>query len=533
MLRYLRITFAAIFFALVLLLFLDFTGVLYPLFSWVTKMQLVPAVLSLNVIILAILLVLTLLFGRVYCSIICPMGIFQDIVSNLRGRVKKNRFTYSKEKKVLRLVVLAVFIIALILGVSAIYTLIEPYSAFGRIATNLLAPVYQWGNNLLASWSESAGNYDFYRTDILLKSGLSLSLAIVTMLVIGYLAYRSGRTYCNTFCPVGTFLGYISKFSLLKVRINESKCISCGLCTKNCKASCIDFKNKQIDYSRCVACMDCIGKCKKGALSFGLKPKADPKPDPADGDDKPQADATRKVVASLLAVAASSAVAKAQYAITTTEDIAEGGLADILDRKAPPRSACPVPPGSESFKHLTQHCTACQLCITKCPNNVLKPSMSLDHFLQPVMDFTDGYCRPECNICSQVCPNGAIKPIDAAEKTGIHVGQAIWIRENCLPIKDGVPCGNCERQCPNDAITMTYLNDEEKRKDQEYQERLRNLPPAGQWGPAPSIQAPAILKIPVVNTEKCIGCGACENLCPSRPNGAIYVDGLQVHRTGK
>ena len=116
------------------------------------------------------------------------------------------------------------------------------------------------------------------------------------------------------------------------------------------------------------------------------------------------------------------------------------------------------------------------------------------------MQYERGYCRPECTRCSQLCPTGAIRPITREEKTAQQIGHAVWIRKNCVVVTDGVACGNCARHCPTGAIEMVPLEDDD--------ERL----------------------IPVVNESKCIGCGACENLCPSRPYSAIYVEGYEVHR---
>lgn len=261
MLRTIRLTTAFICFTLVTLLFLDFTGTLHTWFGWLAKIQFLPAVLALNLGVVLLLIALTWIFGRVYCSVICPLGIFQDVVSWLAGKRKKNRFRYSPALSWLRYGVMVIFILAMISGLGAWAALIAPYSAYGRIASNLFVPLWQWGNNFLAYLAERAGSYAFYETEVWLRSLPTFIIATVTFIILIILAWRNGRTYCNTICPVGTFLGLISRFSVFKPVIDTSKCNGCGLCARNCKAACINAKVHEIDYSRCVDCMDCIDKC--------------------------------------------------------------------------------------------------------------------------------------------------------------------------------------------------------------------------------------------------------------------------------
>ena len=359
------------------------------------------------------------------------------------------------------------------------------------MASTFLAPIYQWGNNLLAAWAESVDSYAFYSVDVWLKGGITFVVALITWVTLFVLAFRNGRTYCNTICPVGTVLGFLSRFSYLKPVIDTSKCNGCGLCAKNCKASCIDSKSHAIDYSRCVVCLDCIDKCRKGAIKYVPRSKALQATPSEVSTDK-----GRRAFLATTAIMAGASVAKAQKLKM------DGGFATIEDKQIPKRETPITPPGSLSAKNLAQHCTACQLCISACPNQVLRPSSDLSTFMQPETSYERGYCRPECTKCSEVCPTGAIKPITKEEKTAIQVGHAVWIAKNCIVNTDGQKCGNCARHCPTGAIQMVPKDAND----------------------------PKSLQIPVVNTERCIGCGACENLCPSRPFSAIYVEGHEVHR---
>lgn len=510
MLRKIRLTLAILFFTLVTLLFLDFTGTAHAWFGWMAKIQFLPAVLALNVGIVVLLIVLTLAFGRIYCSVICPLGVFQDLVAWLGKKRKKNRYRYSKPMNGLRYGVLGLFVVAIAAGIGSLVALLAPYSSYGRMASNLLQPLWQWGNNGLAYLAERADSYAFYSVDVWLKSLSTFMIASSTFVVLAILAWRNGRTYCNTICPVGTVLGFLAKYSWLKPVIDTSKCVNCGLCARNCKSACIHMKEHKIDYSRCVACMDCIGKCHKGAISYthpsGKKnatvQSATLTPQ-RDTIVTPQEDATDKGIDNVRRSFLTATAVLATTSVLAQEKKVDGGLAKIEDKQIPDRTTPLTPPGSLSARNLAQHCTACQLCISACPNGVLRPSTDLMKLMQPEMSYERGYCRPECTKCSEVCPAGAIRPITVADKSAVQIGHATWVKKNCIPLTDGVDCGNCARHCPVGAIEMV-LSDPDKSDSP---------------------------KIPVVNVERCIGCGACENLCPARPFSAIYVEGHEVHRT--
>ncbi|MDE5608452.1 MAG: 4Fe-4S binding protein [Muribaculaceae bacterium] len=488
MLKIIRRVLAAIFLLGITLLFLDFTGASYAWFSWMARLQFFPAVLSGSLVVVAAIILLTLLFGRLYCSIICPLGVWQDGIALIGKKVRRNRYRWSPAKTCLRWASLGLFILAFILGISLVVCILAPYSSYGRMVASILTPAVRYVNNLIASATDSSL---VYHRDVWFKTGAVFFISLGSLILIGTLAWRNGRTWCNTVCPVGTVLGFLSRFSLLKISIDTDKCVNCGLCARNCKAGCIDFKNHAIDYSRCVACMDCIGKCSTHAISYGTV-----RPVKARKAESGSTDAGRRSFMTATAVIATATALEAKKKV-------DGGLAVIEDKKIPARSCGIVPPGAESIKNVSRHCTACQLCITACPNQVLRPSASVDSLMQPRSSFERGYCRPECTRCSHVCPTGAIRPITPAEKTTISVGHAVWIRDNCIPVTEGHNCTACERHCPTEAITRVPLDPSD----------------------------PQSVLVPVVDPSRCIGCGACEYYCPARPLAAMYIEGNSRHIT--
>jgi len=493
MLRKIRITLAAVMFIGITLLFLDFTGTMHQWVSWMPKIQFLEAVLALNVVVIAVLILLTLIFGRMYCSVICPLGVMQDIIAWFGKKARKNRYSFSKEVKWLRYPMLLLFIIALVAGVGVVFQLLAPYSAFGRIATNLLQPLYIGGNNMLATIAEASDSYLFYHHEVWMRSLVSLIIAAATFGILFLLAWRNGRTWCNTICPVGTALAVFAKFSWMKIRFDEQKCRNCSMCSKNCKAACIDYKNHTVDYTRCVVCGDCIESCKFGALKYA---RATQQQEKQQTKQREETDTGRRSFLIGATLASTAVMAQEKKKV-------DGGLAAIAERVIPERQTPLTPPGSLSAQHIAQHCTGCQLCISECPNDVLRPSTNLMTLMQPTMSYERGYCRPECTRCSEVCPAGAIQPITPIEKSAIQIGHAVWIKQNCVAINDGVPCGNCARHCPTGAIEMIPLDPDD--------------------GDSPLV--------PAINEAHCIGCGACENLCPGK-NGqtAIMVEGHEVHK---
>ncbi|KAA6351823.1 4Fe-4S dicluster domain-containing protein [termite gut metagenome] len=491
MLKKLRVTISAIFFGLITFYFLDFAGILPDNFYWLADIQFVSAFLSHSLIVLIVLLALTLLLGRIYCSVICPMGIFQDVVAWFSKHIgkKKRKYSYSPAKKTLRRIILGVIVLTLLLGFSPVLGLLDPYSIYGRMIVNVFRPGYMAVNNLLATVFSHFNNYTFYQTDIFIHSIFSFLLGIAMFLLVGYLAWKHGRTWCNTICPVGTLLGFLSKYSLFKVRIDTDKCNNCGLCAMKCKAACINSKENTIDHSRCINCYNCLSTCKKNAFSYSLPVKKSKAVTEQSIDNYSK---RQFLLTGLLTV---SVIPKA---------VARKSAKLLGNQKAYKIKHPILPPGAISVKHFQRHCTSCHLCVSKCPSKILKPAFmeyGLGGIMQPTVNFEKGFCNYDCTVCGSVCPNGAIHQLTVEEKHLTQTGHVVFIKENCVVITDGTSCGACSEHCPTQAVTMIPYQDG--------------------------------LTIPQVNTEICVGCGGCEFICPVRPYRAIHIEGNPVQLQAK
>jgi len=498
-LKKIRVIVALVFFLLMIFMLLDFRKLLPELFyDSVTYLQFIPSllkfisVLSLSFIGFIIILVLTIFFGRVYCSVLCPLGILQDLILWLRKKVKKKfRYKFSKPVDYLRYPFLALPVIGYLAGTVFFIGLLDPFSNFGRIISDLLQPVYIGLNNA-GSWILTKMNiFILYPEEISFARLVTYIFPVFILILIVWMSLRQGRLYCNTICPVGTLLGLLSRISIFRIRFIESKCTQCGKCAFACKATCISIKNLSVDFSRCVGCYNCISVCPEDAIKYrapkqrkGISPSTDPD--------------RRKVVSAigllLLAILGSRKSLKAQ-------DVPHNKKPTEIE---PEKHFAVTPPGSLGIKHFTSTCTACHLCISACPTKVLQPSFlefGITGLMQPHMDYVTNYCNFDCIICSEVCPAGAILSLSAEAKKTVQIGQVSLILENYVVYTDHTACGSCSEHCPTQAVRM--------------------VPFIGE------------LTIPEINPELCVGCGACEHACPTRPFRAIYVDGHYEHQVAR
>jgi len=494
-LRKIRIAVSIFFLLFTSILFLDIANFLPPdLFGYVTLFQFIPSAIKFAVLFIPssigfiIILILTLFFGRVYCSSICPLGTVQDIASHIANKKKrKKKFLYSKEYFWLRYIILVVTILSLFSGQLLLIILLDPYSNFGRILAQLFNPFINILNNFFAFTLEKLNIYSLYPIEI--KSGYFIAalFPFLFLAFILFLSYKRGRLYCNTVCPLGTLLGIISKFTIFKLKIDKTTCEGCGVCSKVCKSECIELKSKKIDFSRCVACYNCLDVCPSDAINYQFISSEIVK----QSSDKSRRDFLSRTSLFIIGL--------------TTNALSQIKIIPQKESKvAVKKNSVSSPPGSKSIDHFTSNCTACQLCITACPTRVLQPSFTeygIFNIFQPFMDYKTNYCNYDCTACSQVCPTAAILPLTAEHKKNIQIGKAKFIEDNCIVKTENTACGACSEHCPTKAVLM--------------------------------IDYKGNLKIPEITNKYCVGCGACEFACPTKPYKAIYVDGNLEHQTAE
>ena len=440
--------------------------------------QFVPALLRVvhgcwpALAVLAVLLVLTLLFGRVYCSWVCPLGILQDLVVHLRPSAKLGR--YMPNHWVVRLVFGTLAFGALACGSVAVLAWLDPYTIVARAATAFLDPVAE----MIAGQPDDLSRYAPW---LWMLAAASLLLPLV-------MAFFRGRLYCNTICPVGALLGLLSRFALRTPKLRMDSCAHCGSCTRACKSNCIDIRNGRIDATRCVACYDCLSVCRTGSLSLKAQRPATPHPvraAAAGQGENPTISRRAFLGIGAFGAATLTLPTRAQEPWETAQEEAEA------DNPAAPGSntaAAAIPPGGRNVELFLSRCTGCGLCIANCPTHVLRPAY-LAHgaggFMKPYMNLAAHACEDSCNICSNICPEGALVPLPLEEKQRTQIALASFNQANCNVWNNGEPCGKCAQACPTGAMqTDTLL-------------------------------------IPFISAEKCRGCRRCVKVCP---HGAIRME---------
>ncbi len=483
-----RTIFSILVFCFFIIIFFVSNDIIAKAGNFATQIQFVPALLriiaggmSLISIFFILTIVLTFMFGRVYCSFLCPLGIMQDGLIFL-GKIFRKKHKFIRPFNWIKFTVLFVTAVSLFSGSLIIINLTDPYSVFGRITTDIAKPVVlSAGNFIIWIMNELKIypniNFSLHNPEIFtVLTGLAFLLTIVVF------SLARGRLYCNTICPAGTILGLVSKFSVFKISIDDTVCSSCGICEKKCKAGCIDAKNKTVDFSRCVACYNCLDACPKDSLKYRFSPAGKT----VNGNSRREfLKESGGIVAGILAV---SGLPLRSFA---RQKLQNGSM---------PGPGVVAPPGAVSFENLTDLCTGCHLCVSTCPTKVIKPAFleyGLSGMMQPRMDYTKAFCDYECTRCTKVCPTGALKPLKLEDKKQTQIGRVELTFARCVVFTEKNDCGACAEHCPTGAVYMIT-----------YEGNLRR---------------------PVTAVNQCIGCGACQHICPVVPEKAIVVKGNPAH----
>ena len=362
----LRLAGAALFFTAVCLTFAGF-----PAYSPAVKAQFFPAVDRKAWEIVAVIIVLTILFGRFYCSVICPFGILQDIISFLTRR--KSHPDANRTKT--RYFIAALSFAAFIGGGICLIALLDPYSNFGRIASFMKNPSYVTGGIISA--------------------------------IILVLAVWKKRVFCTSVCPVGTLLGILAKFSFFKLRLSD-KCVKCRKCVSVCPCGCVEPNEHALDNERCVKCLKCVAACPVKAIGFEKTASAPPQ----------KTDLSKRQFLTGSLTTAAAVGTGVIFALRTRPD-------DLPEEKRP---VCP--PGATTWQEFSAKCTNCQLCVAGCSGRVLRPKSK--RYQTVHLEYGENYCLYGCHKCSSVCPTGALKPLTLTEKQNRRIGLAEFSTDKCV-----------------------------------------------------------------------------------------------------
>ena len=442
-----------------------------------------------------IMIVITLILGRVFCGWVCPLGTLNNIVGSLRKkRLERTPKAWYRVK----------YYILVFILVSSVFTLqlvgiMDPLSLLIRSFSVSVYPLFNYGVRAFFDTVyhlDTKGVVDIseFIYSFLKKSVLSFQqplynqaafIGALFFLVLG-LNLMEKRFWCKYLCPLGAFLGILSRFSLLKRSVSEG-CTSCGACATVCQGNASPDRKDEWRDTECLYCWNCDDICPQDAVSFGFAQKKR-----AAAMDLGR----RRVVTSVL----SGVIA---VPLMRSIPLSKSGFSH-------PRLI--RPPGALEEREFLKRCVKCGECMKVCITNGLQPTLfeaGLEGVWSPVLIPRIGYCEFRCTLCGQVCPTGAIKRLELKEKMKVKLGLAMIDKGRCLPYAHATPCIVCEEVCPTPKKAIWF--EEAKAKDREGKEH--------------------VVKQPRVDLELCIGCGICEAKCPVLGQPAIYVTSVGESRS--
>jgi MauM/NapG family ferredoxin protein len=443
----------------------------------------------------AVTIIVTLVLGRVACGWVCPMGSIQQFFSSLFKKTKLlNPKKAGSPNTVWKYYILVLILSGSLLSLN-LTGLLDPLSLLYRsFAVSILPALSHVFSNVISLFYQ-AGLYGAGDSLVQFFETVDVNAVFVQSFFLGVLFFgilllnaSRERFWCRTLCPLGAFLGILARWNILKLKIDQDKCIKCNLCTIHCQTGATPYPEEEWKSAECIYCFTCGAICPTSAIDFhiGFKPE------------------------------------RIQAINLSRRKVLLGSFLGILAipffRVGPSRTRASEklirPPGALPEEKFLQKCVKCGECMKVCPTNGLQPAKTEagpEGIWTPVLIPKIGYCEYYCSLCSQVCPTGAIRELRVPEKTQVKIGSS-WINKNrCIPWKFGDPCIVCEEHCPVSpkAIKMVIVD---------------VLQPDG------TIKSP---KAPVIDTDQCIGCGICENKCPVVDEPAIYVTSIGESRSEK
>ena len=493
-------------------------------------------------------IILTIIFGRFFCSWICPFGSLHHFVGFLGNRKKtaaqKIQLNKYRKAQCIKYLILIFFLFMAAfpsIGATLQTGLLDPIPLITRSFNLVLLPIADRPANLVSATAR------FYE-------GAWLILTIFLTAVL--LNLTIPRFYCRFICPLGALFGILGRFAIWRIGKNQSECTDCKLCERSCEGGCEPSGNIRI--SECVLCFNCRRDCKDEVITYQTKP-------------------------SLAGEITNPDISRRGFVLSLT-----GGIIAVpavrLSNKLGSNWYHKVirPPGALSEEEFLKRCIKCGQCMRVCPTNVIQPGGiqgGLENLWTPVLNNRIGSsgCQLNCVACGQVCPTSAIRPITLAEKLGtdefadvgpIKLGTAFVDQNRCLPWAMDKPCIVCEENCPlspkaiyteecfntirDGILTVKKATDntveveeallpdkfatgdyycavegDERSKIAANTQNTIIISPNEQFEKIPAagskIEVQVRLQRPFVDIEKCIGCGVCEHECPVSGRKAIRV----------
>jgi polyferredoxin len=470
-------------------LFLDFD----PLILVSTLLSAHAAAIAFTLSIITI--VFTVIFGRVFCGWLCPLGTLNNIVGSIRKKaaVHRGRNWYRVKYYILTAMIASSVFTLQLVGI------MDPLSLLIRSLSISVYPLFNYGvratfnslynTELTGITAVSEPIFTFLKNTVLTFDqsfyNQNLLIGSIFFIVMG-LNLIEKRFWCKYLCPLGALLGLLSRFSFLKRSVSEG-CTECGTCGTVCQGNAAPDQKTQWKDTECLYCWNCDDVCPENAVSFGFRSR--------------KAAAAMDLGRRRIITSALSGIAAVPLLRVTPIAKANATNPDLIR-----------PPGSLEEREFLRRCVKCGECMKVCITNGLQPTLleaGAEGIWSPVLVPRIGYCEYRCTLCGQVCPTGAIKQLRLEEKVKVKIGLAMIDTGRCLPFAHAIPCIMCEEVCPTPKKAIWF----EKVKVRDRQGNVLTL------------------QQPHVDLELCIGCGICETKCPVLGRPAIYVSSVGESRS--